>query len=209
MATYTTNYNLKKPASSDSVSIADINDNMDAIDTQMKALADADVVSMGTADVLPSAADKNGFWAVRSTTNSLSGADANPFLQYHSSKTNFRIICTVYSATWLQQIATDYYSDNVFVRRYNNGTWEDWKHIAFNTTLVLSIATSAWSNKTANITATGVTASNTVIVSPAPASIDAWGEAGMKCTAQASNQLTFTCEEVPTAAISVNVVILG
>ena len=33
MATYTTNYNLKKPASSDTVDIADINGNMDIIDT--------------------------------------------------------------------------------------------------------------------------------------------------------------------------------
>ena len=76
-------------------------------------------------------------------------------------------------------------------------------------TLSLSIATTAWSNKTVNITATGVTTSNTVIISPAPASITAWGDAGIKCTAQASNSLTFTCEEVPTSAISVNVVILG
>jgi len=79
------------------------------------------------------------------------------------------------------------------------------QHSAIN----ISIATSAWSNKTAQVTATGVTATNTVIVSPAPASITAWGDASMKCTAQAANQLTFTCEEVPTAAISVNVVILG
>lgn len=75
--------------------------------------------------------------------------------------------------------------------------------------ITISVAANAWSNKTATVTVTGVTASNTVIVSPAPASITAWGDASMKCTAQATNQLTFTCEEVPTAAISVNVVILG
>ena len=40
MATLTTNYQLKKPAASDSVSIADINNNMDIIDTQIKANAD-------------------------------------------------------------------------------------------------------------------------------------------------------------------------
>jgi len=80
---------------------------------------------------------------------------------------------------------------------------------AQHSALTLSIATSAWSNKTAQVTATGVTASNTVIVSPAPASITAWGDAGIKCTAQAANSLTFTCEEVPTSAISVNVVIFG
>ena len=41
MATLTTNYQLKKPATSDSVSIADINDNMDIVDTQMKAIDNA------------------------------------------------------------------------------------------------------------------------------------------------------------------------
>ena len=39
MATFTTNYNLRKPAGSDFVTVAtDINDNMDDIDTEIKAL---------------------------------------------------------------------------------------------------------------------------------------------------------------------------
>lgn len=41
MSTTTTNYNLVKPEYSDDADIADINGNMDAIDTQMKANADA------------------------------------------------------------------------------------------------------------------------------------------------------------------------
>ena len=40
MATLTTNYQLKKPATTDPVSIADINDNMDIIDNQIKTNAD-------------------------------------------------------------------------------------------------------------------------------------------------------------------------
>ena len=39
MATYTSNLNLKKPAASDTVSIADINDNMDTIDSAVAALS--------------------------------------------------------------------------------------------------------------------------------------------------------------------------
>lgn len=35
MATYTTRYNLKKPANSDTVLIADINNNMDTIDAEI------------------------------------------------------------------------------------------------------------------------------------------------------------------------------
>ena len=53
MATLTTNYKLKKPATTDNVSIGDINSNMDIIDTQMKSNATAiarkqDTVSAGT-----------------------------------------------------------------------------------------------------------------------------------------------------------------
>lgn len=36
MATYTTNYNLKKPADSDFINVADFNDNFDTIDTELK-----------------------------------------------------------------------------------------------------------------------------------------------------------------------------
>lgn len=51
MATLTTNYQLKKPATSDSVSIADINNNMDIIDTQIKANADLiESISTHTSD---------------------------------------------------------------------------------------------------------------------------------------------------------------
>ena len=51
MATLTTNYQLKKPATSDSVSIADINNNMDIVDTQIKANADLiESISTHTSD---------------------------------------------------------------------------------------------------------------------------------------------------------------
>lgn len=40
MASYTPNYNLKKPAGTDPVQISDINGNMDIIDTQLKATND-------------------------------------------------------------------------------------------------------------------------------------------------------------------------
>lgn len=36
MATYTTNYNLKKPADSDFINVADFNGNFDTIDTELK-----------------------------------------------------------------------------------------------------------------------------------------------------------------------------
>lgn len=77
-------------------------------------------------------------------------------------------------------------------------------------TLTLSLTAAGWSaaSKTQTRAATGVTASNVVIVSPAPASQEAYGKAGVKCTAQGESSLTFSCESIPTEALSVNVVIL-
>ena len=56
---------------------------------------------------------------------------------------------------------------------------------------------------------TGVTASNVVFVSPAPASAADYAAAGITCTAQGSGTLTFTCTTVPSNAITVNIVIFG
>lgn len=82
--------------------------------------------------------------------------------------------------------------------------------VSFNcfTTATCTLATSmTLTGQT--VTVTGVTASNTVIVGPAPASQDVWVAAGVKCTAQAANSLTFTATSAPTAAITVNVIIMG
>ena len=77
-------------------------------------------------------------------------------------------------------------------------------------TLILSLTAAGWSaaSKTQTRAATGVTASNVVIVSPAPGSQDAYAAAGVQCTTQGASSLTFSCETVPTEALSVKVVIL-
>lgn len=71
------------------------------------------------------------------------------------------------------------------------------------------LAVADWSSNTQTITVTGVTATNTVFVAPAPASAADYAAAGILCTAQAANSLTFTCTTVPTNAITLSVVILG
>jgi len=73
-------------------------------------------------------------------------------------------------------------------------------------TATLTVA--GWSSKTQTVSVTGVTASGTVIVSPAPASFTDYGAAKIYCSAQAAGTLTFACDTVPTTAITVNVVIL-
>lgn len=77
-----------------------------------------------------------------------------------------------------------------------------------STALSLTLAAANWSNNTITVTATGVTASNNVIVSPAPASQSAYTTAGVMCTAQASDSLTFTCTTTPSSDLTVTVLII-
>ena len=74
-------------------------------------------------------------------------------------------------------------------------------------TVAVSIAASAWSGTTATVNVTGVTASNDVIVAPAPASTTAWASAGIYCTAQGAGTLTFTCLTAPSEAVTANVMV--
>lgn len=77
-----------------------------------------------------------------------------------------------------------------------------------STALSLTLAAANWSNNSITVTATGVTASNNVIVSPAPASQSAYTTAGVMCTAQASDSLTFTCTTTPSSDLTVTVLII-
>ena len=69
---------------------------------------------------------------------------------------------------------------------------------------------------TATASVTGVTASNTVIVSPVAtiaeeetvSSWEIWRDAGIRCSGQADGQLSFTADETPAADTYFNVIIL-
>lgn len=71
------------------------------------------------------------------------------------------------------------------------------------------LTVAGWSSNTQTVSVTGVTASNIVIVSPAPASAADYAAAGIVCTAQGTDSLTFSCTTVPSNAITVNVIIMG
>ena len=74
----------------------------------------------------------------------------------------------------------------------------------------VSITVANWNaTTTCTKTVTGVTTSNSVIVSPAPASIADYVSAGVYCSAQGSGTLTFTASSTPTADLVVNVMIVG
>lgn len=83
--------------------------------------------------------------------------------------------------------------------------------IANNLTGTKTTATlgTTWTSNQQTVTVTGVTASNYVIVSPAPASYEAYCEAGIYCSAQAANSLTFNCDTAPSASLTVNVMIVN
>ncbi len=74
-------------------------------------------------------------------------------------------------------------------------------------TATASLTVAGWSENGQTVSVTGVTATNIVWVAPAPESQDAYGSAGIRATAQGEGTLTFTCTEVPTEALTVNVVI--
>ena len=101
------------------------------------------------------------------------------------------------------------YNGNVYSSVDSSGTLALNNIQAQHASLSVAIATSDWSNKTATKSVSGVTASNTVIVSPASASYEAYGEAQVRATAQGTNQLTFTCTDVPSSSLTVNVAILN
>lgn len=69
-------------------------------------------------------------------------------------------------------------------------------------------ATLAKSTKSWAISVTGVTASNTVICTPDPASYAQWVDNRVRCSKQEAGKLTFTADTNTSAAITVNILIL-
>lgn len=86
---------------------------------------------------------------------------------------------------------------------------EDYASPALPQTVTLSAAGWDADTLTQTVNVASATASNNVVVSPAPASFSAWGAAGVYCTAQAADSLTFTCSAVPAEDLTANVLIVG
>lgn len=74
----------------------------------------------------------------------------------------------------------------------------------------VTLTASGWgSNKYQSLTVPGVQADSNIIITAAPGSYIAYAEAGVRCAGQANYTLAFKCEEIPTADLAVNVLILG
>lgn len=100
---------------------------------------------------------------------------------------------------------------NVYTQKINNGTditvpttGGTMAVIGVNTTATLAVAD--WSSNTQTVTVSGVKVDSVVFVSPDPTSASDYASAGILCTSQSADSLTFTCTTTPTNAITVNVV---
>lgn len=85
------------------------------------------------------------------------------------------------------------------------------EHILGIKTSTTSLSAGGWSNNTQTVNVEGVPAdvdNNAVIPTPAPESHVAYTESNVRCSAQADGKLTFTCDQVPSVDLTVNVLIL-
>lgn len=78
---------------------------------------------------------------------------------------------------------------------------------AQHSAVAVTLPASGWASNQQTVSVSGVTADNTIIPSPTPGDLLAYGEAGVYCSAQADGTLTFTCEDTPSADLTVNVII--
>ena len=87
-----------------------------------------------------------------------------------------------------------------------DGTTASWVDIGSTPQTMPTLVAANWSSNTQTVNVTGVTATNVVMVSPAPVNATEYAQCGILCTAQANGTLTFTCTSVPSNDITVNVV---
>lgn len=71
-----------------------------------------------------------------------------------------------------------------------------------------TLSSSGWRSLQQTVSVSGVTASNIVLVTPAPASYIAYHDSGVYCSAQADGSLTFTAVTNPTASLSVQILLI-
>lgn len=80
-------------------------------------------------------------------------------------------------------------------------------------TATVTLTAAGWRKEEQTVTVTGILAdSSAQIVDVCPAnkpSADRWAAAGVWCTSQAANSLTFSCDSVPTEDINVNIRMQG
>jgi hypothetical protein len=99
----------------------------------------------------------------------------------------------------------------VYATKLNNGANITIPNVAgemavksVNTTITLTAA--SWSNGSQTVSVSGITSTGVVFVSPDPTDQADYVAAGILCTSQTTNSLTFTCDTTPSSDIDVVVV---
>lgn len=80
---------------------------------------------------------------------------------------------------------------------------------ALPTSLTVTLSASGWIDNSQTVSVTGVNATKSILVQSDDASADVFINAGIKCTAQGANSLTFSCDTVPSEDITVKVLHMG
>lgn len=127
----------------------------------------------------------------------------------YTSKWTSTKVATITTNTLWQVTAVSETNIAFPVTSVNGSTWAVTWLQSQHTATTATLSSASWSSHTQTVSVTWVTASNTVLVSPAPSSFADYTNAMIYCSAQASGTLTFTCTTDPSSNITVNVVILN
>lgn len=73
----------------------------------------------------------------------------------------------------------------------------------------ISLLATEWNNMTQSVSVSNVTEDSIVIINPTSQSYSSYCDAGVRCSAQSSQTLTFVCNRVPTSELSVSVLIFN
>jgi len=106
---------------------------------------------------------------------------------------------------WLEQGNTGSMSDFLAQQKGEKG---DAAKVATQTVTLEAAGWDPTGSGRISVAVEGVTAENTLIVSPAPASIVAYGKCGVYAAVQEEGRLTFACAKQPQESLTVNIVIL-
>jgi len=86
---------------------------------------------------------------------------------------------------------------------------EDVKSKLVLSAVAVALPVAGWADNAQTVSVAGVKATNHIVVTPAPASIILWGESQIRATEQAEGTVKFRCEDVPEAAVTANILIVG
>lgn len=86
---------------------------------------------------------------------------------------------------------------------------EDVKSKLVMSAVSVDLPVEGWVDNAQTVAVAGVKVANHIVVTSAPASIILWGESQIRATEQAEGTVKFQCEDVPAAAVTANILIVG